>query len=416
MVRDSRRLDEVLDSPIEPRFQPIVDLDSMTVVGYEALARWPSAPDATPSDVFDHARRHGRLGDLDWACRRAAVVAALDGRLTQPMSVFINVEPTTLSLSPRWPFPGERFREITEHDLRIVVEITERNLLVDPAAVLAAVDWARDRGCGIALDDVGLNPESLALLPLVLPDVVKFDRRILSEPWSPGFDDTVSAVVDYASATGATILAEGIEHADDLGVARAVGATLGQGYLLGRPGPVPTDSAAPPDHLAIPLIEVLTEPLTNPADVLARMPQQISTYGTIANVLDTINSFGEDLITPGCVVVAVQNRSSFVDRYAFRYEDLAAKHTLVGVLGAPDLNVPGVRVAGPDDPGFDDQFAVAILTQTTAAAIVARDLGDSGPLAQRRYAWYFTHSRSAVRDVARCLVSRLAPNDDPSLR
>ncbi|WP_188488887.1 EAL domain-containing protein [Williamsia phyllosphaerae] len=415
MIDAGRRLDEVLSSPIEPQFQPIFDLDSMTVVGYEALARWPSAPDVSPADVFDHARLHGRLGDLDWACRRAAVVGALDAGLTRPMSVFINVEPTTLSSSPRWPFPGERFREITERDLQVVVEITERDLLVDPASVLAAVDWARDRGCGIALDDVGLNPESLALLPLVLPDVVKLDRRILADPLSPEFNETVSAVVDYASATGASILAEGIENAEDLGVTRTVGATLGQGYLLGRPGPAPTGPVGPPEHLAIPLIEVLTEPLASPADVLERMPRQITTYETIASVLDTITSYGEDLITPGCIAVAVQNQSSFIDRYAFRYEELAAKHTLVGVVGARDLNVPDVRLARPADPGFDDQFAVAILTQTTAAAVVARDLGDSGPLAQRRYAWYFTHSRSAVRDVARCLVSRLAPASAPPL-
>ena len=131
-------------------------------------------------------------------------------------------------------------------------------------------------------------------------------------------------------------------------------------------------------------------------------------------VFDTVTSLGDQLITPGCMVVAVQNAAAFQSRFGHQYAEFARKHTLVGVVGAGGFDVPGVR--GPISPhaGFPGEFSLAILTQNYAATIVARDLGDGGPLARRRYAWYYTHDRSAVRDVARCIVSRLAPRSSPT--
>ncbi|MGU3291948.1 EAL domain-containing protein [Williamsia sp. M5A3_1d] len=414
MTYDHRRAERALASPVEPVFQPIVDLPTGSVVGYEALSRWPAEPDVTPLELFDLARRSGRLAELDWACRRAAVVASLREQLVRPMSVFINVEPTALGTSPTWHFPGDRFREITSNDLQIIIELTERDVLANPAAVLATIDWARERDCGIALDDVGPNPESLALLPLILPDVVKLDRRIITDPTAPGSADTVSFVIDYAAATGAHILSEGIEDESDMAAARAVGATLGQGFLLGRPGEPPAGRPVADLGRMIRPFPAGPPPLQTPADVLDRLPPQIIDYATIMRVFDTVTSLGDELITPGCMVVAVQNAESFQTRFGHQYAEFARKHTLVGVVGAGDFDVPGVR--GPNGPnaGFPGQFAFAILTQNYAATIVARDLGDSGPLTDRRYAWYYTHDRSAVRDVARCIVSRLAPRASPS--
>ncbi|KQR96291.1 hypothetical protein ASG12_19085 [Williamsia sp. Leaf354] len=414
MTYDHRRAERALASPVVPVFQPIVDLPTSTIVGYEALSRWPAEPDVSPLEVFDHARSSGRIAELDWACRRAAVVTSLREGLVRPLSVFINVEPTALGTSPTWHFPGDRFREITSNDLQIIIELTERDVLANPAAVMATIDWARERDCGIALDDVGPNPESLALLPLILPDVVKLDRRIITDPTAPGSDDTISFVIDYAAETGARILAEGIEDEGDIAVARAVGATLGQGFLLGRPGIPPADAPLADERRMIRPFTAGPPPLQAPVDILDRLPTQVIDYTTIMRVFDTVTSLGDQLITPGCMVVAVQNADAFQARFGHQYAEFARKHTLVGVVGAGEFDVPGVR--GPIGPnvGFPRQFALAILTQNYAATIVARDLGDSGPLAQRRYAWYYTHDRSAVRDVARCITSRLAPRSSPT--
>lgn len=78
---------------VVPAFQPIVDLRTDAVRGYEALARWPGEPQLTPNEVFAAAQQSLRTVELDWTCRVAAVDAA---RATPPgehVAVFVNVEP-----------------------------------------------------------------------------------------------------------------------------------------------------------------------------------------------------------------------------------------------------------------------------------------------------------------------------------
>ncbi len=100
-MRPSPSAERALTSRIVPHFQPIVSLDDRSVVGYEALARWPDVPDARPDEVFAAARARGMLADLDWRCRRAAIETAQRARIRKPLSVFVNVEPFTLRTARR---------------------------------------------------------------------------------------------------------------------------------------------------------------------------------------------------------------------------------------------------------------------------------------------------------------------------
>ena len=119
----------------------------------------------------------------------------------------------------------------------MVVELTERALTDRPAEVLAAVAWLRERGCGIALDDVGVDERSLALMPFLAPDVIKLDMSLIqARGATPVAARVLNAVAAEAERSGAVLLAEGIETEEHLARARAVGATLGQGWLFGRPG------------------------------------------------------------------------------------------------------------------------------------------------------------------------------------
>ena len=119
----------------------------------------------------------------------------------------------------------------------MVLEITERALAARPAELLRTVERVRALGWGIALDDVGADSMSLAFLPLLAPDVVKLDLRLVQERPGPAIAEIMNAVNAHAERTGALVLAEGIETEEHLATARALGATLGQGWLLRPPGP-----------------------------------------------------------------------------------------------------------------------------------------------------------------------------------
>src|SRR5438094_762182 len=122
-----------------------------------------------------------------------------------------------------------------ERKLRIVLELTERDLTRRPADLLRLVSWTRDRYWGVALDDVGAEPESLALLPFVEPDVVKLDMKLIQEEITADEEAVVDAVQRYARRTGASVLAEGIETQEHRDKGLQLGANLGQGWLFGRP-------------------------------------------------------------------------------------------------------------------------------------------------------------------------------------
>jgi EAL domain-containing protein (putative c-di-GMP-specific phosphodiesterase class I) len=216
-------------------FQPIVDLRSGGVVGYEALARGPEgSPWERPEALFEQARREGRLRELDWACRAAAVRDARACSAGRPgWRLFVNAEPEVLGST----CPEELLADWVggTEELEVVVEVTERGLLHGPRRLIAAVAELRELGCEIALDDVGSNPASVALLPLIEPDVVKMDATLLRSSNDEALLAALRAVAAYVERSGAVLVAEGIESERDRSRAVALGADWGQGYLFARP-------------------------------------------------------------------------------------------------------------------------------------------------------------------------------------
>jgi EAL domain-containing protein (putative c-di-GMP-specific phosphodiesterase class I) len=182
-------------------FQPIVDLDSGRVVAYEALARGPEGPLARPDELFAAARRDGRLSELDAACRMAAFRGAVEQDLLAPLTLFVNVEPEVLDTAPLDDLLA--IAQAAPGQLRVVLEITERALAVRPADLLRTVERVRALGWGVALDDVGADVMSLAFMPLLRPDVVKLDLRLVQDRPGPAVAEIMNAVNDHAERTGA---------------------------------------------------------------------------------------------------------------------------------------------------------------------------------------------------------------------
>lgn len=233
---------------VEPHFQRVVSLPDETVVGYEALARWPGLRDVGPLDVFARARVNGTLDALDHHCVGSAAQAAMRGGATSGMLLLINVEPTTAALDPG---AAAKVTAAAE-ECHLVFELTERELLTNPSALLRKVAALRAAGYSIALDDIGVHSDSLALLDLVAPDILKLDMQLVQNQPNRLQARTIAAVIAHHERTGATILAEGIETDEHLEQALAYGATLGQGYRFGHPGDllVPPQGSYRPVHTA----------------------------------------------------------------------------------------------------------------------------------------------------------------------
>ena len=136
--------------------------------------------------------------------------------------------------------------ELLAGRLRVVVELTERALTDRPAEVLAAVAWLRERGCGIALDDVGVDERSLALMPFLAPDVIKLDMSLIqARGASPAAARVLNAVAAEAERSGAVLLAEGIETEAHLARARARRRDARPGLAVRPPRPAAGRRAGP---------------------------------------------------------------------------------------------------------------------------------------------------------------------------
>jgi EAL domain-containing protein (putative c-di-GMP-specific phosphodiesterase class I) len=215
-------------------FQPIIDLRDESVVGYEALAR--PRDGSSPEQLFAAARAAGTLSEVDRACRGEALRAAAEAGLGAPFALFLNADAGALELDlPDLPTGGPT----------LVMEITESALTERPEAVLRTLTALRTRGWGVSLDDVGGDSRSLAVMPLLYPDVIKLDLRLLAERENVDVARVVTAVGAEAERRHATVLAEGIDSDAQLEMARAAGATLGQGFMLGEPAPLPNPLPKP---------------------------------------------------------------------------------------------------------------------------------------------------------------------------
>ncbi len=387
-------------------YQPIVELQTGRVMGYEALARWADPAMSDVSRVFQEAREGGYLAELDWSCRLAAFEGARAAGLDSRHTLFVNVEPTSLR-SGSAPAGFDAVLRWAERDLRVVIELTERSLMDGPANVLWLARWARERGWGVALDDVGAHPDSLALLPFIAPDVIKLDLNLIQSTPSREQARTITAVMAHVERTGATLLAEGIETEAHREQALSLGATLGQGWLLGYPGRLE------PTSLGTPLVfpRACDGVPETPFDLAgARLPTRTATKSFLEPLCRRLEDRAMSSMDPPVLLSAFQTAERFTPATAFRYSELAATCPIVGVLGVglPGAPAPGVRGAtlSLEDP-LTGEWTVVLVGAHYAAAFIARDIGDVGPEADRRFEFVITHDRDTVVRAGRSLMNRL---------
>ncbi len=346
------------DPSLRTVFQPLVELDSMGVVGYEALTRGPRGSALeSPAALFAAAEQAGTVRELDWACRETAVETARRVGFRHPLSLFVNAEPSALVGSAAEAEHWRSFR-----DLRCYTELTERALAQRPAELLAAVEEIRRQDWGIALDDVGVDEASLALMPLVRPDVVKLDRSLLATGAGRRAATVIQSVLDWAAQAGAAVVAEGIETEQQLDLARGYGVTHGQGFLLGRPDELPTSLAHPARPVGL-IHHWLPRGRTSAPFSIVNGNQASRAVGT-ATLRELARQLlvRADSLDPAPALFVCSSPDVLTPELAAVVGDVATHSPLVIVTSGGPLVVPGVPVVrlAESDPARQDVDVIVV--------------------------------------------------------
>ena len=261
---------------------------------------------------------------------------------------------------------------------------------------------------------MGAEAASLALLPFLHPDVIKLDLRLVQARTDSEIAAIANAVRAHAERTGAVVLAEGIETEDQALTALVLGATYGQGWLFGRPGPLPVSSLVPSEPFPL-LTAEKDHGRATPFEVVAaaRSTERIAKRLLLPmshHLEDQARAGGEPAVVLGCF----QHERFYTPATRRRYDTLAGATALAGALGVGlDLGSDSaVRSANlsPFDP-LCDEWNVIVVGPFFAAALVARDLGDDGPDSERRFDFAITHDRSLVLAAARAALQRVTASE-----
>jgi diguanylate cyclase (GGDEF)-like protein len=227
---------------LELHYQPIVDLDSFEIVAYEGLARWtsPTFGPLTPDEFIPLAERTGLIVGLGRALLQEALsrFAAADAPATA--HVHVNMSRIELHQPDLVSVVKGMLAKSGLDPRRVVIEVTETSVAVDPARMTETLRRLADLGMRIALDDFGAGVTALSNLWSFPLDAVKLDQSLLA-----GFDDgspegrvaeaRVKAVIDLCHTQGLVVIAEGVEHPLQAAARHRLGCDFGQGWFFGRP-------------------------------------------------------------------------------------------------------------------------------------------------------------------------------------
>jgi EAL domain-containing protein (putative c-di-GMP-specific phosphodiesterase class I) len=225
----TERVQEMLsENSLNIVVQPIADLETGRVVGVEALTRFNSTPDRTPDVWFVEAAEVGLGLELELKALRQAL--ALVDRLPEKVFMSINLSPNTIG-SPRF----HELLDAVSAD-RVVLEVTEHAPVENYDVLANTLEPLRKAGCRLAVDDAGAGFASFRHILRLNPDIIKLDmtltRNIDNDPARRAL---AAGLISFASDLGASIIAEGIETASELGALRTLKVGYGQGYYLARP-------------------------------------------------------------------------------------------------------------------------------------------------------------------------------------
>ncbi|HEY4065484.1 MAG TPA: EAL domain-containing protein [Burkholderiaceae bacterium] len=320
------------DKSLSPVFQPIVSMRDGSIYGHEALIRGPKGmPLHTPDALLAAARKEGLLLDFEIACVSAALIKW--AALQQPGRLFVNLSASALFQMVRTRSVdaiAQSIRSLGLQPRMLVVEITEHEHVDDIHALCEVAQQVHAAGVMLALDDFGDGRSSLRLWSELQPDIVKIDKYFTSDLSRHAKKlQTLRALMQIAEVFGSTLVAEGIETAEDLRVVRDLGIGLGQGYFLGRPIPAPRREIEPEATAVMLDQRVSVMPTLRTASVSGRLREvqtisaptvtPLTLHDELARLFDRHPTLHAVAIVDQEIPVGLIDRRQFMERYAKRY-------------------------------------------------------------------------------------------------
>ncbi len=229
-------------------YQPLVDLDSGSLSGFEALARWdhPDLGPISPVDFIPVAEESGLIVTLGrWALEEAAkTISRWDSRSggQQEFRVSVNMSAVQMQRDDVVDAVSSALKGANVDGNRMTIELTESAFINDPAGAKTLLDALKGLDTNLAMDDFGTGYSNLAYLQQLPIDVLKIDRSFVSEMLvNKDKRAIVRTVLSLARALGMKTTAEGIENIEISQLLRRLGCSVGQGYYYARP--LPEDAA-----------------------------------------------------------------------------------------------------------------------------------------------------------------------------
>jgi diguanylate cyclase (GGDEF)-like protein len=223
-------------------YQPLINLKSGEVAGFEALARWSHEDrgEISPTEFIPVAEESGLILQLGrWAMDKAAqTVADWDRQAGEPLPVYVGVNLSAIQVA------RDNIADVVESALRssglkgerLTLELTESSIVQDPGRAMRVFEALKALDATVAMDDFGTGYSSLAYLQRLPIDVLKIDKSFVTGMMrDPDAVAIVRAVLSLADALGMSTTAEGIETVELATTLAALGCSSGQGYYFAKP-------------------------------------------------------------------------------------------------------------------------------------------------------------------------------------
>ncbi|HWI75699.1 MAG TPA: EAL domain-containing protein [Sphingomicrobium sp.] len=227
---------------LELFYQPLINLKSGEVAGFEALARWnhPDRGEISPSEFIPVAEESGLILQLGrWAMDKATHTLAEWDKMAGkalPCYVAVNLSAIQLARDDIPSLVAEALQSSGLSGKRLTLELTESSIVQDPARATRVFDALKALDATVAMDDFGTGYSSLAYLQRLPIDVLKIDKSFISGMMvDPDAVAIVRAVLSLADALGMTTTAEGVETVELATTLATLGCAHGQGFYFAKP-------------------------------------------------------------------------------------------------------------------------------------------------------------------------------------